>query len=73
MTNQIAELIDELIEPKGVGVVVDGMHMCVMMRGAKKDNAHMRTSALLGAFRDQPNTQAEFMNHIETSNRRMFG
>ncbi len=73
MTNQIAELIDELIEPKGVGVVVDGMHMCVMMRGAKKDNAHMRTSALLGAFRNQPNTQAEFMNHIETSNRRMFG
>ncbi len=73
MTNQIAELLDELIEPKGVGVVVDGMHMCVMMRGAKKDNVHMRTSALLGAFRNQPNTQAEFMNHIETSNRRMFG
>jgi GTP cyclohydrolase I len=65
MTRQIADLLDELIRPKGVAVVVDAAHMCVMMRGAKKANAQMRTSALIGAFRDNPKTRAEFMNHIE--------
>ena len=65
MTNQIAKLLDELIKPQGVGVVVDALHMCVAMRGAKKANARMRTSALLGAFRDDAKTRAEFFNRID--------
>ena len=65
MTNQIAKLLDELIKPQGVGVVVDALHMCVAMRGAKKANARMRTSTLLGAFRDDAKTRAEFFNRID--------
>jgi len=64
MTRQIAELIDELVKPLGVAVVVDGLHMCVAMRGAKKANARMRTSALLGTFADNPKTRSEFMDHV---------
>ena len=48
----------------GVAVVVDGLHMCMAMRGVKKSNARMRTSALLGTFADNPKTRAEFMEHI---------
>jgi GTP cyclohydrolase I len=65
MTRQIAELLNDLIQPKGVAVVLDAWHMCVAMRGAKKANARMRTSALLGVFKDNATTRAEFMNHIE--------
>ena len=64
MTRQIAELIDQLVQPLGVAVVVDGLHMCMAMRGVKKSNARMRTSALLGTFADNPKTRAEFMEHI---------
>lgn len=64
MTNEIAQLIHELIAPQGVAVVVDGLHMCMAMRGAKKANARMRTSALIGAFVDNPKTRSEFMDHI---------
>ncbi len=64
MTRQIAELIDELVQPLGVAVVVDGLHMCMAMRGVKKSNARMRTSALLGTFADNPKTRSEFMEHI---------
>ncbi len=64
MTRQIADLLNDLIKPRGVAVVVDALHMCVMMRGVKKANARMRTSALLGGFRDNEKTRAEFMTHI---------
>ncbi len=64
MTRQIAQLIDELLNPLGVAVVVDGLHMCMAMRGVKKANARMRTSALLGTFADNPKTRSEFMDHI---------
>lgn len=64
MTRQIAGLIDELLDPLGVAVVVDGLHMCMAMRGVKKANARMRTSALRGAFADNPKTRSEFMEHI---------
>jgi GTP cyclohydrolase I len=64
MTRQIAETIDELLNPLGVAVVVDGMHMCMSMRGVKKSNARMRTSALLGTFADNPKTRSEFMDHV---------
>lgn len=64
MTKQIADLIDELIQPLGVAVVVDGVHLCVAMRGAKKSAARMRTSELLGIFGTNSKTRAEFMEHI---------
>lgn len=64
MTRQIAELINELVKPQGVAVIVDAIHMCVAMRGAKKANARMRTSTLLGLFMRNELTRAEFMQHI---------
>jgi len=65
MTRQIAELIDDLVEPQGVGVVVQATHLCVAMRGAKKPNAHMRTTALLGSFLTNEKTRNEFFDSIE--------
>jgi GTP cyclohydrolase I len=65
MTRQIADLLDDVLEPHGVAVVVEGVHMCAMMRGVKKANSRMVTSAMLGSFRDSPVTRAEFMQHIE--------
>ncbi len=64
MTRQIAEFIDEWVAPQGVGVVVDAYHMCVMMRGVKKSHARMRTSSVLGTFKDNSKTRAEFLTHI---------
>ena len=72
MTRQIAEIIDELLNPLGVAVVVDGLHLCMAMRGVKKSNARMRTSALRGAFADNPKTRAEFMDHIGPVTRVIF-
>ncbi len=64
MTGEIANLIQDAINPKGVGVVVDGMHMCSMMRGVNKANASMTTSKMLGVFKDNLKIRTEFMNHV---------
>ncbi|NWF91231.1 MAG: GTP cyclohydrolase I FolE [Ignavibacteriaceae bacterium] len=64
MTQQIADFINEVLHPHGVAVVVEGAHMCSMMRGVKKANATMVTSALLGVFKSHLKTRAEFMEHI---------
>jgi GTP cyclohydrolase I len=64
MTRQIAELIDEVLKPYGVGVVVEGSHMCSMMRGVKKEQARMVTAAMLGSFKAQEKTRNEFLQHI---------
>lgn len=64
MTRQIAELLDELIKPKGVAVVLEAHHMCMSMRGARKANAVMRTSSVLGTFRSDARTRAEFFDHL---------
>ena len=66
MTRQVADLLDELIEPHGVGVVVEATHLCVAMRGAKKHHSRMRTSALLGSFEENAKTRSEFFEAIET-------
>lgn len=65
MTQEIAEFLRDVLEPQGVAVVVEGAHMCTMMRGVKKDNARMVTSSMLGIFRRDPRTRAEFLDHIE--------
>jgi GTP cyclohydrolase I len=64
MTQQIADFLCEILHPQGVAVVVEGAHMCSMMRGVKKANASMVTSALVGIFKSDPRTRAEFMEHI---------
>ncbi len=64
MTNQIAETIREAVDPLGVAVVVEGTHLCMAMRGVEKQNSFAVTSAMLGAFRDQPTTRMEFLELI---------
>jgi GTP cyclohydrolase I len=64
MTSQIANFLQETLQPQGVAVVVDGAHMCSMMRGIKKANARMKTSKMLGVFRENDKTRSEFLAHI---------
>lgn len=64
MTRQIADFINEVLEPKGVAVVMDGVHMCSMIRGVKKHGSGMTTSAMLGQFREDEKTRSEFMEHL---------
>lgn len=61
MTSQIAEFLQETLSPKGVAVVLEGAHMCAMMRGVKKENTKMTTSKMTGVFKDNSKTRAEFM------------
>ena len=67
MTSQIANFLHSTLQPQGVAVVVEGMHMCSMMRGVKKANASMKTSKMLGAFKDDDKTRREFITHINTN------
>jgi len=64
LTQQIAEFINVVLEPEGVGVVVEAMHMCSMIRGVKKHDSRMTTSSMVGAFRDNISTRMEFLNSI---------
>lgn len=64
MTRQIADFVDELLDPHGVAVVVEGLHLCAMMRGVQKHEARMTTSAMLGAFRKSIATRQEFLDNI---------
>jgi len=64
MTVQIADFLEETLSPKGVAVVVEGMHMCSMMRGVKKANARMVSSAMRGVFHSDPRTRNEFVNLV---------
>jgi len=61
LTDQIAEAICEILDPLGVGVVVEAYHLCMMMRGVQKQNSKTITSALRGVFRDDPKTRDEFL------------
>ena len=61
LTEQVADALMEVLEPKGVGVVVEARHLCMMMRGVEKQNSSTITSALRGSFRDCPMTRAEFL------------
>lgn len=64
MTTQIAELVEEILNPQGVAVVVEGSHMCSVMRGVKKEHAKMITSKMLGCFRKSDKTRNEFLQHV---------
>ncbi len=67
MTAQIANVINEVLEPRGVAVVMNAKHQCMTTRGVHKPESSTITSTMLGAFRDNPDTRAEFMNLITTS------
>ena len=64
MTQQIAQTIQECLNPLGVAVVTEASHMCMMMRGVQKQNSKTTASAMLGAFKDQVETRSEFMTII---------
>jgi GTP cyclohydrolase IA len=64
LTNQIANAIQAKIAPLGVGVVIEGRHLCMVMRGVEKENSHTVTSAMLGSFKDNPKTREEFLSLI---------
>ena len=61
LTGQIADAIEEVLKPRGVGVVIEAQHLCMMMRGVEKQNSKTITSALLGSFRDDAKTRDEFL------------
>lgn len=66
LTTQIAQTINEVLQPRGVAVVMEAVHMCMLMRGVEKQNSKAVTSAMLGAFRDNAETRAEFMELIRS-------
>jgi|ERR1700737_241494 len=67
MTREIAEAINGVVAPRGVGVVVEGRHLCIEMRGVEKENSQTVTSCMLGVFRSDQRTRAEFLSHIQQS------
>ena len=64
LTRQIADAIQEAIEPQGVGVVVEAQHLCMMMRGVEKQHSSTVTSAMLGSFRNDQQTRHEFLSLV---------
>ncbi|MEM0962688.1 MAG: GTP cyclohydrolase I FolE [Bacteroidota bacterium] len=64
LTLQIRDAIERVLQPEGVAVVVEAQHLCMMMRGAEKQNSSTTTSAMSGVFLSQPDTRAEFMRLI---------
>jgi GTP cyclohydrolase IA len=68
MTRQIADTIEKYLQPRGVAVVSEAHHMCMMMRGVEKQNSSATTSAVHGDFKEDPRTRAEFLNLIGHKN-----
>ena len=67
LTNQIAITIQEVLQPHGVAVVMEGKHLCMMMRGVEKQNSFVTSSAMLGGFKTERATRMEFLNLIQTT------
>ena len=65
LTTQIANTLNDVLQPRGVAVVMEAVHLCMVMRGVEKQNSRAVTSAMLGQFRDRPETRAEFMELIK--------
>ena len=64
LTVDIAQAITDVLKPRGVGVVIEAAHLCMMMRGVQKQNSTTVTSAVLGSFREDPKTRDEFLRLI---------
>jgi GTP cyclohydrolase IA len=69
LTHEIAHALEEAIQPRGVAVVMQARHLCMMMRGVEKQGSQMVTSAVLGAFRERDRTREEFMSLLRTDGR----
>jgi GTP cyclohydrolase I len=69
LTQQIAEAIHDAVHPQGVGVVLEGQHLCMMMRGVEKQSSHTVTSSMLGVFKTQQQTRGEFLSLIGAKSR----
>ena len=67
LTTQIANTLNDALQPRGVAVVMEAIHLCMLMRGVEKQNSKAITSSMLGVFRDRPETRAEFMELIKSS------
>lgn len=65
LTVQVANAVSELTGAAGVGVIIEAKHLCMMMRGVEKQNSSMKTSAMLGSFRDDLATRSEFLSLIQ--------
>lgn len=65
LTREIANTLSEVTGAKGVGVIIEAKHLCMMMRGVEKQNSEMTTSVMLGIFRDDPRTRAEFLSLVQ--------
>ena len=64
MTRQIAEFLCDAVDPIGAGVILEGLHLCSMMRGVRKHDARMTTTTMIGNFRDNPSTRQEFLDSV---------
>jgi len=69
MTHQVAETLQDVLKPKGVGVICEARHFCMMMRGVEKQHSGTVTSAMLGAFRERKASRDEFLSLVSRSNR----
>lgn len=67
LTEQVAEAIENVLRPRGVGVMIEAVHLCMMMRGVEKQNSRTITSAVRGQFRECPMTREEFLNLVRHS------
>ena len=67
LTTQIANTLNDALQPRGVAVVMEAVHLCMLMRGVEKQNSKAITSSMLGVFRDRAETRAEFMELIKSS------
>jgi GTP cyclohydrolase IA len=65
LTTQIAEALEEVLQPRGVAVVVEASHLCMMMRGVQKQHSQTVTSAMRGIFKDDPRTRSEFLDLLK--------
>lgn len=69
LTTQIANCINEILQPKGVAVVIDALHLCMAMRGVQKQSSYTTTSSMLGYFKSNPSTRSEFLSLIQSPSR----
>ncbi|HEX5226279.1 MAG TPA: GTP cyclohydrolase I FolE [Bryobacteraceae bacterium] len=72
LTHQIAETLQDVLKPKGVGVICEARHFCMMMRGVEKQHSGTVTSAMLGGFRERKSTRDEFLSLVSARNRMVY-
>jgi GTP cyclohydrolase IA len=66
LTNEIAHVIEKVLQPRGVAVILEGQHLCMMMRGVQKQNSYAISSAMLGEFESDPKTRSEFVQLVRS-------